>query len=1133
MKHASADHPFPGLRAFELEDREFFFGRDEHVNSLCEKLLLNRFIAVVGSSGSGKSSLVRAGLLGRLAALSTSEVGPRWKTIVMRPLGHPLQQLASALATASTPSTPTELPDHGQRRTSTALADRAAARLSRSSLGLVELMRELTVDATARLLIIVDQFEELFRYAAAQSDRDFDERALFVKHLLRAADDPTLRSHVLITMRSEFIGDCAQFSGLPEAISDSQFLTPRLTRNQRRDAVVGPLKLAGGEIAPALLQRILNDIGHETDQLPVMQHALMRTWQIVLPTRSLTLQAYESIGTMESAISRHAEDLLQNRTESEGPPPLRTEVEKHNLEKIFRALTEVDKDGRAIRRPTRFIELAPLCSSPEAAAALIDVFRDEDCAFLSANKAAPIDDDTIVDITHEALIRKWKTLALWVERETEDGKNIQRLHDVAARRKSDPDFVLGPREAAERARWWQESKPTPAWARRYLKADGVVTFEDICDLLEASAKRAARDAGLERQLREVQLEHERLMREKAERDVRQKETELELEQMAHKLAEAQRRRLAAQAPVQPGSAEQSIFVSFADQNRGVAIEVHDWLVKQGVQRIFLDLRPDPLSDSKRLSEAIRTSGAVMLLLSQAWGESRHCLRELEIASEARVHLIAVRLEPFNMSSNIATLALKDVRIVADWTQKSERERLKARLVQLGLLQEYFSYIPGRSPYPGLVGFDEADSAVFFGRSAEIADALARLRVYRREGGCHILAVLGASGSGKSSFLRAGLWPRLKRDRASFFCLPILRPREWHSPSGGLDIGYALQLGIESDSVLHGALADRTRILVDEDTDGEFLEQELSSISEQLTRQMTFDPDASRVTIVLAVDQAEELFRADREYAFNLLARRLTALVERNRVPLIIIFSIRSDRFEMLRADPLLGGLRMDIFSLPPIRVSSLREVIEGPARVAGLSIDPRLVEDLLTDLEPDHVADALPLLAFTLARLYEESGTRGELTFQDYESLGGFSGAIELAIERALEHARNDSRVPRNRDEVSRLLRRAFIPALVAIDPDTGSPRRRLANLADISSEVRPILDHLVQERLLVASVGNDGRQTLEVAHEAILRQWGLLRGWLEEDAALLGALDGLKRAARDWEDNAQRCLAQPLGGAP
>ena len=311
-----------------------------------------------------------------------------------------------------------------------------------------------------------------------------------------------------------------------------------------------------------------------------------------------------------------------------------------------------------------------------------------------------------------------------------------------------------------------------------------------------------------------------------------------------------------------------------------------------------------------------------------------------------------------------------------------------------------------------------------------------------------------------------------------------------------------------------------------DADGELLEQELLTLSRYLTRQMSSDPDAGLVTIVFAIDQAEELFRSDRDHAFQLQARRLTSIIARNRVPMIVIFSIRSDRFEKLQADPVLGNVRMDIFNLPPIPVNALREVIEGPARVAGLYIDPRLVERLLYDLGPDGVTDALPLLAFVLARLHQEASARSQiglmdyqLDLMDYEELGGFRGAIELAIERALEQARVDPRAARRRDELERLLRLAFIPALVTIDPDTGLPRRRVTQLAQIPSEAHPLLKHLIQERLLVTSV-EAGNTVIEIAHEAMLRQWGLLRGWLDEDLILLRVLEGVKRAARDWHLN-------------
>jgi hypothetical protein len=1112
MKHASPDHPFPGLRPFEIEDSKFFFGRDDHITSLQEKLLLNRFVAVVGSSGSGKSSLVRAGLLGRLDDLKSADGNPTWKAIVMRPLGQPLAQLASEIAREHSLSV-IGAQKHQQPRQWTDLAERALTKLSRSSFGLVELLSELVQDHAPRLLIIVDQFEELFRYSSsARTDEEFDERALFVKHLLRAAADPALTIHVLITMRSEFIGDCAQFPGLPEAISDSQFLTPRLTRSQRRNAVVGPLELAGGDIAPALLQRILNDVGHEVDQLPVMQHALMRTWQATFPSRSLTLQAYESIGTMESAISIHAEDLLQKRTDVEGAPLLRTETEKRDLERVLRALTEVDKDGRAVRRPTRFIDLAGQCSTPEAAAAIIDVFRDEDCAFLSPNKSTPLDDDTIVDITHEALIRKWTTLARWVEREADDGKNILRLQEVAARRKSDPEFVLGPRETAERSRWWEESKPTPEWARRYLRGDDAVTFEDVHELLEASAETAARSARLERDVKESQLAAERLLRERAEREARQRETELELEQMARKLAESQRQRLASQVPVHTGKLARSIYVSFAREDRRAAIEIHDWLLKQGCEDVFLDLG-DP--ETVRSFEVIRRSRCVILLFSPAWVDSRHCRRELEIARENGVHLIVVRISQF-LPSDAAQTEIEDIRIATDWTKEGGRERLKIGLAQIGLLAEYFPYVSDRSPYPGLAGFDEEDASVFFGRSTQIADALDRLEFYRRSGGCHVLSILGASGAGKSSFLRAGIWPRLKRNRASYLCLPIQRPHQWATGEHNLMF--------ERNAVLGVPAPGHENTQAKEDEHGEILEGELVAYSREVTRQIGGEMEDGRVTVVLAIDQAEELFRPDHASVMKLFKRRIASIVLRDRVPLIVIFSMRSDCFELLQADSDLGNLRMDVFSLPPLPVGAISEIIEGPARVAGLQIESQLVERLLNDLEPSATADALPLLAFILERLYRESSSSGRLALIDYEALGGFRGAIELAIERALERARSDQRVPRGRDEITRLLKLAFIPALVAIDPDSRLPRRRLARLSEIPSEAHPILDHLVQERLLVAGVqgGEGGKAVFEIAHEAILRQWGTLRAWIDEDLVLLRVLEDVRRAARDWHSNDQ-----------
>ena len=207
---------------------------------------------------------------------------------------------------------------------------------------------------------------------------------------------------------------------------------------------------------------------------------------------------------------------------------------------------------------------------------------------------------------------------------------------------------------------------------------------------------------------------------------------------------------------------------------------------------------------------------------------------------------------------------------------------------------------------------------------------------------------------------------------------------------------------------------------------------------------------------------------------------------------------------------------------------SYAEVIKGPARrlegtARPLEVEDALVDTLLADIEAGGAKDALPLLAFTLERLYVEYGGDGDLTLADYRSLGGIKGSIEAAVERAFKAADADPAIPKDRLARLALLRRGLIPWLAGIDPDTGAPRRRVARLSEIPAEARPLIQHLVEQRLLATDVAKDtGENTIEPAHEALLRQWGLLQGWLTEDAGLLAVLEGVKRASRDWAANDQ-----------
>jgi WD40 repeat protein len=225
----------------------------------------------------------------------------------------------------------------------------------------------------------------------------------------------------------------------------------------------------------------------------------------------------------------------------------------------------------------------------------------------------------------------------------------------------------------------------------------------------------------------------------------------------------------------------------------------------------------------------------------------------------------------------------------------------------------------------------------------------------------------------------------------------------------------------------------------------------------------------------------------------------------------------------------LEGITQQTLSLTPMPRSAYQAVIEGPvARLKEtdrpLVIEPALTQALLSDIEEGGGRDALPLLAFTLERLYLEYGARGRLTLQDYDALGRIKGSIAAAVDRAFIAADKNASIPRDREARLVLLRRGLIPWLAGIDPDTGSPRRQKARVSEIPDEARPLIDLLVEERLLSTDVNQEtGERTIEPAHEALLRQWDSLQGWLQEDLAALTNLETIKRAARDWNANGNR----------
>jgi formylglycine-generating enzyme required for sulfatase activity len=607
--------------------------------------------------------------------------------------------------------------------------------------------------------------------------------------------------------------------------------------------------------------------------------------------------------------------------------------------------------------------------------------------------------------------------------------------------------------------------------------------------------------------------------------------------------------------IENGAAVSRIFLSHSSENAAEAVALRDWLEREGwKEEIFLDLDPKRGIAAgerweRRLSEAASRCEAVVFLVSRAWIASGWCRRELNLAHRLNKRLFGVLIENLTIAEvpkdltgewQIVHLATgRDhvvLRAVLPVTHEESHvtfsaeglKRLKHGLQQAGLDPKYFAWPPAnepsRQPYRGLRSLEADDAGIFFGRDAPLIEALDQLRRLREAVPPRLLVVLGASGAGKSSFLRAGLIPRLARDDRHFLPLPVIRPgRAVISGENGFvnvleATFHAAGIGVARAQLREAIAAGATRV-----------RPLLRSLSDKMIAP-EHDPHVKLrpPCIVFSIDQGEELFLVEGQDEAQTFLAMLRELLVNDEPELAALFSIRSDSYERLQLAKELEGIHQETLSLPPMPKGSYVEVITGPARRLDgtnhpLKIEDGLVERLLADIDAGGAKDALPLLAFTLERLYVEHGGDGDLTLAEYMKLGGIKGSIEAAVERALKEADSDLNVPKDQLARLALLRRALIPWLAGIDPDTRAPRRRVARLSEIPTVARPLVQHFVEQRLLATDMSKEtGEQTIEPVHEALLRQWGLLQGWLAEDAGYLGILEGVKRASRDWYANAK-----------
>ncbi|MDW9589844.1 hypothetical protein GOC31_28550 [Sinorhizobium meliloti] len=471
--------PYPGLRSFHRDETDLFFGREASVNEMVRRMAASHFLAVLGASGSGKSSLVRTGLLDGLELGLLATAGSWWRVVDVRPGGAPLYNLAAGLSGDADDA------DIEQMR----------AFLRRGPRSIIELCNDGRLGQGENLLILVDQFEELFRYQYYEGRQ---EAEAFVSLLIESARATSASIFVVLTMRSEFLGACALFDGLAEAMNGGQYLAPRLSREQCRQAIEGPARVCGFEIEPSLVNRLLNDLAdfapwddckeltgtsqldqmvRRADQLPLLQHALNRLW--VRATQSgngivLRLSDYEAIGGLRGALNQHAGEIMASLGEGLAS----------TVEHVFRALTVGSSISDAVRRPTTLAELVNIAGGDHGVIVNIcEAFRAPGRNFLTPLPPRPLHNDTIVDISHESLIRQWRALSAWVEREARDSEALRRLSRAAMLAETESGDLLHGRELANLDAWRRESRLTHSWARRHVE-DPSAAFDFLRRSLE-------------------------------------------------------------------------------------------------------------------------------------------------------------------------------------------------------------------------------------------------------------------------------------------------------------------------------------------------------------------------------------------------------------------------------------------------------------------------------------------------------------------------------------------------------------------------------------------------------------------------------------------------------------------------
>jgi len=489
-KDISNFNPFPGLRPFAPDESDLFFGREGESEEVLGKLLKNRFVTVIGASGSGKSSLIYCGVLPRVRELTTKEQS-EWSIVTFRPGNDPFGNLADALAES--------IINSGRKPID---RETILTELLNNEEGIAAAVKKFVIQSDEKVLLVVDQFEELFRYSTlVKKDVSLAPASKFVDFMVNAVSQKVVNVFTIVTMRSDFIGECAHYQGLTQLINNSNYLVPHMARENYRAAIEGPVKYAGAQIASDLVESILGDIGDRTDQLPVLQHAMMRTWThwqaFEEHDRPISKTDYESVGTMSDAMSMHANEAYEELS-------IRG---KEICEMMFKTITEKGADNKGLRHPSGVAIISSIagCTSEELFE-VVEKFRIPSRSFITPRQNVPLGEDSVIDLSHESLMRLWDRLREWVDDEASSVQMYLRLSEASAMYQQGKTSLWRPPDLQLAINWRDQHKPTLTWAERYNPA-----FERAMVYLRTSEKEYLEEEENKIRLQKRQMKRTRIV----------------------------------------------------------------------------------------------------------------------------------------------------------------------------------------------------------------------------------------------------------------------------------------------------------------------------------------------------------------------------------------------------------------------------------------------------------------------------------------------------------------------------------------------------------------------------------------------------------------------------------------------